>query len=80
MARRIAIGAAWWLATAYAFQFGAFMYGFPAAAGLLAAIPVAVLVAATRPSPNRRPLDLRRIYQPKAEAGAPGAEPAILGR
>ena len=79
MARRIAIGVAWWLAAAYAFQFGAFMYGFPPAAGLLAAIPLAVLIAATRPSPNRRPADLRRIHRPTVDGAGTGGEPAILG-
>ena len=79
MARRIAIGAAWWLAAAYAFQLGAFMYGLPAGVGALAAIPVALLVAATLPQTKRRSADRRRIYQPKPEA-APSGEPAILGR
>ena len=80
MVRKIAIGAAWWLAAAYAFQLGAFMYGLPAGIGLIAAIPVAVLVAATRPRLVRRPADLRRIYQPKPDGAAPAGEPAVLGR
>lgn len=81
MARRIAIGAAWWLAAAYAFQFGAFMYGLPAGLAPIAALPIAVAIAATRPARRGRPADLRRIYQPKPEAGMASGETAtVIGR
>ncbi|HET9852407.1 MAG TPA: hypothetical protein VFP56_07870 [Candidatus Limnocylindrales bacterium] len=68
--RRIAIGAAWWLAAAYAFQFASVMYAFPSGLAALAAIPVAVLVATTRPRRVTRPADRRRIYQPRETPGA----------
>lgn len=75
--RRLAIGVAWWLAAAYAFQFAAVMYAFPSGFAALAAIPVAVLVAATRPRRITRPADLRRIYQPR-ETEALAGEPSVL--
>ena len=78
MARRIAIGAAWWLAATYAFQFGAFMYGLPAGLAPLAALPLAIAIAATRPARRSRPADLRRIYQPKADSPTVGAEPSVV--
>ena len=77
MTRKIAIGVAWWLAAAYAFQFGAFMYGLPAGLAPLAALPIAIAIAVTRPAPRRRPADLRRIYQPRPE-NAPAGEPATV--
>lgn len=81
MARRIAIGAAWWLAAAYAFQVGAFIYNLPPGVAQIAALPIAALaISVTRPRRVNRPADLRRIYQPKPDAPGPDAEPAILGR
>ena len=77
MTRKIVIGVAWWLTTAYAFQFAGMMYGFPGGIGVLAAIPIAYAIAATRPQRVRRPADLRRIYQPR-ETEAVAGEPSVL--
>ena len=77
VAKRMAIGVAWWLAASYAFEFGAFMYGFPTGLGSIAAVSLAVLIAGTRPQPRRRPADLRRIYQPQTEPGVVGVEAPV---
>ena len=81
MGKRIAIGVAWWLAVAYAFQFGAVMYGFSPAVGPLAALAVAVLVAGLSRRPVGRPKDLRRLYRPRRDAVGIGVDaPEPLGR
>ena len=78
MGRRIAIGVAWWLPLAYAFQVGVYYLGLPMGLGLIVAIPAAALIAAAVPQRARRPADNRRIYQPKAETPVTGAERSIL--
>jgi hypothetical protein len=77
MGRRVAIGVAWWLATAYAFQFAAVLYGFMPGLAPILALPVAFAIVMTRPRPARRPADLRRIYQPR-ETEALAGEPSVL--
>jgi hypothetical protein len=76
MARRIVIGLAWWLAVAYAFQMGTLIYGFPSGVGPIAAIPVALLIAIALPRRVGRPVDRRRIYEPRPDGPAAGTEPA----
>lgn len=77
--RKLAIGVAWWLAAAYAFQFAAVMYAFPSGFAALAAIPVAILVATTRPRRATRPADRRRIYRPAETPGAlPEPSPTVI--
>jgi hypothetical protein len=78
MARRLAIGVAWWLAAAYVFQMAALMYGFPAGIAPLVGLTVAVVAAAAAPRSARRPADLRRIYQPKPAAIDLEAEAVLL--
>ena len=80
MGRKIAIGIAWWLAAAYVLQFAAHMYGFPTSAASLAAIPIALAVAATRPARVRRPADLRRIYRLPENDAIPAEPQVVIGR
>jgi hypothetical protein len=44
MGKRLAIGAAWWLAVAYFWEFSAAMYGWPRTAGPLVALLAAGIV------------------------------------
>lgn len=75
MGKRIAIGAAWWLAFAYFWEFSAAMYGWPLGVGPVLALVVATAVVVS-PRELASKLAVRVPWQRRTTPGL-ATEPAV---